>query len=165
MAGATLIATVFAVILLIIAGYVLVAGVLKVNEVVVAAQKDITDREVKLIHTSIRINSTSYEGGIFTVTIENSGNEPINNLTYLDLYLYDSSTQPKLYTYLQDLSTTDHWSRGDLYYLDKSGIVKFLTGNHVEEGMYLNMSVRTGTSPTNVKVVTENGIAASKRLI
>ncbi|HUU75713.1 MAG TPA: hypothetical protein VMW63_06440 [Methanoregulaceae archaeon] len=146
MAAASLVATALGIVLLIVAAYILVGGVLVTSETVVETQKDMTAVQVKMLGTSLEITDVSTTNPL-NITVTNSGNEPIRNFEDIDVYLMSSSVSPVLYQYgtewtkviNNDVVYPNQWDPGE-------EITIFLT--------------YTGSPPSMVQITTGNGISA-----
>jgi flagellar protein FlaF len=133
MGFASIIATALGIILLIVTAYVLVSGVLVASETVVAAQKDMTAIQVKMLGTSLEITEATDNMTIVT----NTGSEPIRHFENMDLFIKDGSGWD-LYRYNMD------WTADKTYVNPGKNVV-------------ITHSIK---SPYEVKIVTPNGISA-----
>ncbi|MDD1715783.1 MAG: hypothetical protein LUQ01_02190 [Methanolinea sp.] len=143
MAAASLIASAFGIILLILTAYFLAAGAVSTMEVVASAQKDMTQLQVKMLGTSIDfevINATSP----MHILAENTGREPIRDYSHMDVYI----------EYETDCARIPYWgSGGDYWYSDSI--------SQWDPGEVRNLSVTySGGTPKAVQIVTANGITA-----
>ncbi len=138
MGFASIVASAIGIILLIVTAYVLVSGVLVASETVVAAQKDMTAIQVKMLGTSLEITEATNA----SITVDNNGNEPIRDFEDMDIYI--RLTEGGAWT-LYRFSTD--WS--------------IIPSTQLDPGEEAIISLNTGlTSPSNVKIVTPNGVPA-----
>lgn len=124
MAAASLVATAFGIIILIITAYVLAGSTLATSEVVSTAQKDMTEIQVKMLGTSMEIQYVTIDNTTATIQVLNNGREPIRDLKYMDIYLYDDSTRAWslfnswslswTYTITPDITYPGQWDPGEL---------------------------------------------------
>lgn len=147
MAFASIISSAIGIILLIITAYVLVAGVLTTTQVAMTAQSDMTAVHMKMLGTSIAVDSSSVENSspnILYLNLVNSGSEPVD-LSTLNVFLEVQNSAPVL---ISKGSVTNTWSiLPDVKQWQPTEI--------------LNMSVRySGTYPVIVQVTTGNGVSA-----
>jgi len=147
MAFASIISSAIGIILLIITAYVLVAGVLTTTQVAMNAQSDMTAVHMKMLGTSIAVDSTSVENSspnILYLNLINSGSEPVD-LSTLNVFLEVQNSAPVL---IPKGSVTSTWS-----------ILPDVKQWRPTES--LNMSVRySGTYPVIVQITTGNGVSA-----
>ncbi len=146
MGAASLIASAFGIILLILAAYFLAAGAVSTMEVVSSAQKDMTQLQVEMLGTSIDIlekpNATQNP---IRVLIENNGREPIRDYSHMDIYLEFETDCSKI-PYYEGVG-------GDYWYSD--------TLSQWDPGEVRNLTVYySGGTPKAVQIVTANGITA-----
>ncbi|MCQ8893854.1 MAG: hypothetical protein NQU46_04405 [Methanolinea sp.] len=159
MAAASLVATAFGIVIIIITAYVLAGSTLVTSEVVSTAQKDMTDLQLKMLGTSMEVVANSSGGSPLTIEILNTGREPIRNFGYIDVYLYDSSSGWFLFTYRSE-PAEGHWT--DVSITDGDYTEEKIYRNQWDPGEILNMSVSySGITPERFKIVTGNGIPNS----
>lgn len=153
MAAATLVATGFGIVVIIVTAYVLAGGTLVTSEVVTTAQKDMTDLQIKMIGTSMQVISNSTDGSYFYIQILNNGREPIRNLNYVDVFIYDTLGGWSRYTY-QSTSPpiSQHWAKEDI-------TPDIIYPKQWDPGETLNISVAYPGTPGYFKIVTGNGVA------
>jgi len=153
MAAASLVATAFGIIIILVTAYVLAGSTLATTEVVTTAQKDMTELQVKMLGTSIQyVNSSIASDGIVYIEIENTGREPINGYNYMDVYLLSSERGPILYRYK---------SNSDEGWWDYSPPLGRINPSQWDPGEIINITVKYfGITPVSFKVVTPNGISA-----
>jgi flagellar protein FlaF len=151
MAFASIISSAIGIILLIVTAYVLVAGVLTTTQVAMNAQSEMTAVHMKMLGTSIAVDSTSVENSspnILYLNLVNSGSEPVE-LSTLNVFLEAPGSAPVL---IPRGSTTSTWS-----------ILPDVKQWRPTET--LNMSVRySGTYPVIVQITTGNGVSAITKL-
>ena len=154
MASASLIATAFALIMLIITAYFLVGVVLTTAQVVSNAQTEQINQQEERVRTGIDIqNATIVPGSIAYIEIENSGSVIISDIEYLDAYTINGPSNPPVY-YSQG-SGTGEWDKISI----KPDIIN--PGQWDPEEI-LNISINySGDSPIWVQVTTPNGISDS----
>lgn len=153
MAAATLVATAFGIIIIIVTAYVLAGGTLLTSEVVINAQKDMTDLQVKMLGTSIKVLSTTTDSSYFYIQVLNDGREPIRDYEHVDVFLYFSSTGWSRFTYQNTTPPlADHWAKEGVILPDT------VYPNQWDPGETLNMSVSYSGTPDYYKIVTANGV-------
>lgn len=151
MGAGTIIATAIAITLLIVTGYVLIAGTLSTARIVALAQQAAADREAQRLHTRIEIlnattNTTSFQT---FVEVKNTGSEVVGDFGHMELYLLQAGTP---YTYT-NLSVPLHWT----YTISLDQIHP----NLLDPDEVANITVPYDPSrgdPTWVKVTTANGV-------
>jgi flagellar protein FlaF len=102
MAVAEIIGAAVGVLLLVIVAYLLVGGTLSMAETVTTAQKDLTSLQEARLRTSLTIVNHTINGSQIDFHITNNGNEPVNDLPYMDVFSYnktDPYTGYDRYTY------------------------------------------------------------------
>jgi flagellar protein FlaF len=155
MAYASIIASAIGILLLIITAYVLVGGVLTTTQVAMNAQSDMTAVHMKMLGTSMKIDSTSVENSspnVIYLNLKNSGSELID-LSQTDVFLImkDTGTAPILIP--KGSSGVRTWS------VDPNTIQWRPT-------RVLNMSVRyDGTYPVIIQLTTGNGVSAITEVV
>lgn len=155
MAAATLVATAFGIIIIIVTAYVLAGGTLVTSEVVTTAQKDMTDLQVKMLGTSMEVLSNHTDGSYFYILVLNDGREPIRDLDYVDIFTYDTPGGWSRYTYQATSPPgSQHWAR-------ESITPDIVYPNQWDPGETLNISVAYAGTPGYFKIVTGNGVANS----
>jgi archaeal flagellar protein FlaF len=150
MAFASVLTSAIGILLLIITAYVLVGGTLATTETVVNAQTDMAALHVKMLGTSIKIESTNVSGpATLDISVRNTGSEPIIDLVHMDVLLMSAGTPPVLYT-------KDSGWRLDSISPDT------VHPQQWDPGEVLNMTVTyTGAGPDWVQVTTGNGAYTS----
>jgi flagellar protein FlaF len=147
MAAASLVATAFGVLLILITAYILAAGILGLATTVSEAQKEMTAMSVKITSTSLSITSVSMNDTLCLIDIENTGSEIIA-YEYTDVYLKASDSSWDYFSYNQ--SAINKWS---------------FTNQNPETwvpGETINITVYTsGDDYTRVQVTTAVGVSAS----
>ncbi|MBP2132978.1 flagellar protein FlaF [Methanomicrobium sp. W14] len=155
MGSATIIATAFALILLIITAYFLVAVVLTTAEVVSVAQQDKVNLQDLRLRTSIDISNISVNesSSLLYIEILNDGNAEISEYKYWDIYTGNNSALAPLH-YMTGNSSGE-WS----IILIKPDI---LNPGILDPQETINVSVQyPGQKPLWVQVTTPNGVSAS----
>lgn len=153
MASASLIATAFALIMLIITAYFLVGVVLTTAEVVSTAQSDQLNQQEERIRTGVSILNTTIDSGVLYAEIQNTGSVEISDVKYMDIYTINNSANPPVY-----------YARGT-----GAGTWSLVSRDLdiINPGMWdpkevINISVRyPGTDPLWMQVTTPNGISDS----
>jgi len=97
MAAASLVATAFGVIIILITAYIIAAGILGLATSVAEAQKEVTAMTIKASGTAIEIMESSGNETLYLV-IKNKGSEQIE-YTYMDVYLRDENYIPDFFSY------------------------------------------------------------------
>jgi len=155
MAAASLVATAIGVLLLILTGYFLAAGMITLNETMVTTSKEMTARNSRMMGTSIRIYEGSGENPLF-VSLNNTGSEVIRDYAFMDVYLQYSDNPTEYYPYNPD------GGRG----WRMVGIIPDTINPHAwDPGETLLIQVTTDGGPhTWVKVATSTGASSSAYL-
>jgi archaeal flagellar protein FlaF len=150
LAFAEIVTSAIGIMLLIVTAYVLVGGTLTTTQVVMNAQSDMTALHVKMMNTAIGIDSANLSGtGLLYANVRNTGNEPITDLSHLDLLLISPGLPPVLYQ--KDTGWTKNFIAPDTIH-----------PNQWDPGEVLNMSVAyTGPDPVWIQVTTSNGAYTS----
>ena len=153
MAAATLVATAFGIIVIIVTAYVLAGGTLLTSEVVTSAQKDMTDIQVKMLGTSFSVVSTTSDGAYCYIQILNNGREPIRDLEYIDVFFFESTNGWSRLSF-QDTNppSGNHWAKNHLS-------PDTINPNQWDPGETLNISFPYAGTPNAFKIVTANGIS------
>jgi flagellar protein FlaF len=151
MASASLIATAFALIMLIITAYFLVGVVLTTAQVVSYAQTDQVNQQELRMRTSLSINTADISSGNLTLDIENTGSTIIEDFEYIDMYTVNSSTNPPIY-----------YPMGEGSWVIVSIIPDIINPGLLDpdEVMQVNITY-TGDEPVWAKMATPNGISVS----
>lgn len=153
MAAATLVATAFGIIIIIVTAYVLAGGTLLTSEVVINAQKDMTDLQVKVLGTSMNVLSNTTDGSYFYIQVLNDGREPIRDYEHTDIFLFSSSSGWFRFTYQNTTPPmADHWAK-------ESISPDIVYPNQWDPGETLNISVSYSAIPDYYKIVTANGVS------
>lgn len=150
MGAASLIASAFGIILLILAAYFLAAGAVSTMEVVSSAQKDMTQLQVKMLGTSVDIHEVSNTSSPMIILVENDGREPIRDYFHMDLYLEFDTGYTKIPYY--NTSTGIYWYSDSVTQWDP-GEVRNLT-------VIFSPDIQAKA----VQIVTANGIIARRSL-
>lgn len=169
MAAATLVATAFGIIIIIVTAYVLAGGTLLTSEVVINAQKDMTDLQVKMLGTSMRVVVNTTDGSYYTtdgeylyLEIFNNGREPIRDFKHMDVYLPDSTTGCSLYSYVEaNPPSIGNWTKNGVIMRVVNGEYKTeaIYRNQWDPGEILRIKVNYQGSPEYFKIVTSNGVS------
>ena len=144
MGFASIVATALGIILLIVTTYVLVSGVLVASETVVAAQKDMTAIQVKMLGTSLEITNTNplLNSTIISIEFSNTGNEPIRDFDKMDIYI---KTGDNMYHF----TNPSHWT---------------LSIKQLNSGQSTSITFDPGldfSAIQEVRIITPNGVPAS----
>lgn len=151
MAAATLVATAFGIIIIIITAYVLAGGTLLTSEVVINAQKDMTDLQVKMLGTSMKVLSNTTDGSFFYIQVLNDGRETIRDFEHLDVFFFASGNWSRFSYQNTTPPGGSHWAK-------ESISPDVVYPNQWDPGETLNMSVSYGGTPDYYKIVTANGV-------
>jgi flagellar protein FlaF len=152
MAAATLVATAFGIIIIIVTAYVLAGGTLLTSEVVINAQKDMTDLQVKMLGTSMKVLSNTTDGSFFYIQILNDGREPIRDFEHVDVFLFSSGSWSRFSYQNTTPPIGSHWAKVSI-----SPDVVY--PNQWDPGESLNMSVSYSATPDYFKILTANGVS------
>lgn len=161
MAAASLVATAFGVIIILITAYIIAAGILGLATSVAEAQKEVTAMSIKASGTAIEIMDYSGDNPLY-LNITNSGSEQID-YTHMDVYLNVADAAPEYYGY--QLSDGRGWKKSD-----SNIILKPINPDTVNPGVWdpgetLNITVTADSSSyIHVRVVTPVGVSYSKYL-
>ncbi|MDI9633113.1 MAG: hypothetical protein QFX32_03545 [Methanolinea sp.] len=158
MAAASLVATAFGIIVIIVTAYVLAGSTLVTSEVVSTAQKDMTEIQLKMLGTSVQYVDSSLSPGTVYIELGNNGREPIRDYRYMDVFVSDEISREWFRFPYSDYPQVGSWSieeiRDNLIY-----------PNQWDPGETINISVRyAGISPSYFKIVTPNGVALSHEI-
>jgi flagellar protein FlaF len=154
MAAASLVATAFGVIIILITAYILAAGIIGLAISVAEAQKEMNVMTIKASGTSINI--TGYSGyDPLSLEIRNTGSEQID-YSHIDVFLKDGDKIPDYYK--RDLSGATGWQ---LITITPDSVYP----SAWDPGETLAISVNTGgKNYTWVKVTTPVGVSTSRYL-
>lgn len=162
MAAASLVATAFGIIIIIVTAYVLAGGTLLTSEVVMNAQKDMTELQEKMLGTSMRVISNRTDGSYFYIQVLNDGREPIRDFEHIDVYLAHSTDGWSRYTYVSSgTPSSGEWTK-------ESDFIRIIEGEFVKESIYpkqwdpgeiTNMTIGYPGIPEGYKIVTANGVS------
>jgi flagellar protein FlaF len=155
MGSATVIATAFALILLIITSYFLVTAVLTTTEIVSYAQQESLNQQEQRVRTSISISNTSldFSSSILYTEIINDGNVAISEFKYWDVYTGNITGDFPLHYQMGNI--TGKWNIVSI----EPDIINPQLWDPQE---VINISVKyPGFYPLWVKVTTANGVSAS----
>ncbi|OPY43787.1 MAG: hypothetical protein A4E42_01226 [Methanoregulaceae archaeon PtaU1.Bin222] len=156
MAAATLVATAFGIIIIIVTAYVLAGGTLLTSEVVINAQKDTTDLQVKMLGTSMTVLSHTSGGSPLYIELQNTGREPIRDFQYIDVYLHDPINGWSLFPY-KNTTADGYWTK--IIITDGDHLTEKIYPNQWDPDEILNISVSYSTiTPDYYKIVTGNGV-------
>lgn len=151
--ASSLITGAVAVLLILIAGYVIVTGILSISETVYYTQSEMTGLHQKYLNTKLTVLYTESDATSFLIGIANNGSTSFGGADYgkMDLFIgFDdnSVTHEILTSSLKDTIINDRVNRK---IWDESEIINL---------------TRTGLSsrPVWVKFVTPNGVTASVNL-
>jgi len=149
MGAGTMIATAIAITLLIITGYVLIAGTLSTARVVAMAQQAAADREAQKMHTRIEIinASTNTTASQTFIEVKNTGSEVVGDFGHMEVYLLQGLVP---YTYTNLSGTWTYAIHPDQVH-----------PNLLDPDEVANITVPYDPSwgnPTWVKVTTANGV-------
>lgn len=97
MAAASLVATAFGIILILITAYILAAGIIGLATSIAEAQKEMTALSIKASGTSLRI-AGSMGNDPLNLEIRNTGSQQID-YTSMDVYLKSGSDIPEYFQY------------------------------------------------------------------
>lgn len=141
MAFASIIGSAIGIILLIVTAYVLVGGVLTTTQIAMNAQSDMTAVHMKMLGTSITIDSAIVENSTpIIIHMRNTGSEPIDPPN-INVFLQESGTAPIL--------------------VPKGSISISPDSKQWRPTEELTMNVTyAGTFPVIVQLTTENGVSA-----
>lgn len=151
--ASSLITGAVAVLLILIAGYVIVTGILSISETVYYTQSEMTGLHQKYLNTKLTIMYTESGANNFLIGVANNGSTSFGGADYgkMDLFIGyngNSVTHEILTTSLKDTIINDRvnrkmWDESEIINLTKSGLPD---------------------KPVWVKLVTPNGVTASANL-
>lgn len=155
MAAASLVATAIGVLILILTGYLLAAGMISLTETMVIAEKEVTARNTKIMGTAVHIHEGSGENPLF-VAINNTGTEEIRDYAYMDVYLQYSDNCTEYYPYNPAGGRGWRWV---------SIVPDTINPHSWDPGETLMIQVNTDGGPhTWVKIITSTGASSSAYL-
>ncbi|KUG14222.1 hypothetical protein ASZ90_016140 [hydrocarbon metagenome] len=161
MAAASLVATAFGIILILITAYILAAGIIGLATSVAEAQKEVTALSIKTSGTSIEMMDHSGNNPLY-LNITNTGSEQID-YSNMDVYLKVADAPPEYYRYKPDGSRG--WKRSDSDIIQNSINPDNINPGAWDPGETLNITVTAdGSSYIHVLVVTPVGVSDSKYL-
>lgn len=155
MASASLIATAFALIMLLITAYFLVGVVLMTAEVVSVAQTDQINQQEQRVRTSIEITNSSVisNESLIYAEVENTGSVVISEIKYMDIYTINGTSNPP--TYYTQGSVTGTWNMESIE-------PDIINPGLWDPGEVMNISVKYyGDVPKWIQITTPNGISDS----
>lgn len=161
MAVAEIIGAAVGVLLLVIVAYLLVGGTLSTAETVVTAQKDMTLIQESRLRTHISIESATISGPNITFSITNDGDEPILDLSHIDIFSYNSTNKDYIHYKYDDAKkvTQETW-------FDISFDNAVIHAGQLDPGVTMHgvAVVYEGDVPHNIRIITPNGISAETTL-
>lgn len=155
MGSATVVATAFALILLMVTAYFLVAVVLATAEVVSYAQQEKLNQQELRVKTSISIENTSAVSlpPVIYAEIKNQGTASISDFKYWDVYTGNSSSDPPVYYPMG--SGYSQWNKVSI-------IPDLINPGLLDPDEIMNISISyPGDKPRWIKIITPNGVSAS----
>ncbi|MBN2733283.1 MAG: hypothetical protein JXQ82_00280 [Methanomicrobiaceae archaeon] len=155
MGSATVIATAFALILLIITSYFLVTAVLTTAEIVSYAQQDNLNQQEQRVRTSISITNTSLDFSSSTLYTEliNDGNVAISEFKYWDVYTGNITGSFPLHYQMGN-------NIGEWYIVSIEPDI--INPGLLDPQEVMNVSIKyPGFYPLWVQITTSNGVSAS----
>lgn len=160
MAVAEIIGAAIGVLLLVVVAYLLVGGTLTAAETVMTAQKDMTLLNEARLKTSIAVTDIQpVSGNSLNLSISNTGEETISDLSHMDVFSFDSTNGYIHYSYSSDSGIVDTWQ-----------ILRFENDHiHAKEldpgvKMWIQVNLPAGVSPSSVQITTNNGVSAISNL-
>lgn len=168
MAVAEIIGAAVGVLLLVVVAYLLVGGTLSTAETVITAQKDITLLQETRLGTKIEISGVVIpQGNLMNFSISNNGTTSIKDLEHMDIMLYDSTIGYTTYKYVKNIAippeSLDPNSLADYTWTDVIYSNDNIHSRQLDPGTTMIVEVKLPSSaerPTNLQVVTGNGISA-----
>jgi flagellar protein FlaF len=151
MGAGTIIATAFAIILLIITGYILIGGTLSSGQIVMAAQRAAAEQEAQRIHTRIEIFSavTVNTSSTTFIVVNNTGSEVVGDFDHMEVFLLQDGTP---YTY-RNQSGWSNWT----YTIQPDEVHPNLLDPDEVANITVPYNPEKGNA-TWVKVITANGV-------
>jgi len=159
MAVAEIIGSAVGVLLLVIVAYLLVGGTLSTAETVVAAQKDMTLLQEMRLRTHITIDSSTSNATAISFSVTNDGDEPIFDLSQIDIFTYNSTNKNYIhYTY------NDQKTYSEETWYDTSFENAVIHANQLDPGVTMHgvAVLYGGDIPHNIRIITPNGVAAER---
>lgn len=153
MSAGPIVASGVGILLLVVTAYVLIGGTLTTTEVLVEAQSSLAAQQEARMRTAIAIQETALNNQTLYVELENTGSEPIVDISSIDVYLHYEETGP---VYIPFSTGPSHWSKGTI---EPDGVHP----GQWDAGETLTLSVtfEEDATPICVQVVTPNGVSAS----
>ncbi|HRD25126.1 MAG TPA: flagellar protein FlaF [Methanoculleus sp.] len=157
MSAGPIVASGVGILLLVVTAYVLIGGTLTTTEVLVEAQSSLAAQQEARMRTAIAIQETALNNQTLYVELENTGSEPIVDISSIDVYLHYEETGP---VYIPPGAGPSHWSRVTI---EPDGVHP----GQWDAGEILTLSVtfEEDATPICVQVVTPNGVSASTYII
>jgi len=160
MGAGTIIATAFAIILLLITGYILIGGIISTSRIVGMAQQASAQQEARRSHTQIEIlnASTNTTTSQTFIEVKNTGSELVGNFDNMEVYLLQNGVP---YMYMNQ-SGPYNWTyticSDNLPYVNCQDLVN---PGLLDPGEVANITVPFDPAKGNatwVKVTTANGV-------
>jgi len=153
MSAGPIVASGVGILLLVVTAYVLIGGTLTTTEVLVEAQSSLAAQQEARMRTAIAIQKTTLNNQSLSVEVDNTGSEPIVDISSIDVYLHYEETGP---VYIPFSTGPSHWSKGTI---EPDGVHP----GQWDAGETLTLSVtfEEDATPICVQVVTPNGVSAS----
>jgi archaeal flagellar protein FlaF len=156
MAAASLVATAIGILLLIVTGYILAAGMITLSETMLSAEKEMTSISTTITGSSIHITGSSGINPI-NLTVYNTGSVGIKDFEHMEIYLQNGDNAPVYYGYSPNAGT-GYWTK---LMIDPDTIYP----NTWDPGETMTILVTTDGTPYSwVKVTTPTGVSASSYL-
>lgn len=151
--ASSLITGAVAVLLILIAGYVIVTGILSISETVYYTQSEMTGLHQKYLNTKLTILYTESDATSFLIGVANNGSTSFGGADYgkMDLFVVHSDN-----TYTHEILTSS---------IGTSIINDRVNQRIWDESEVINLTRSTAPKrPVWVKLVTPNGVTASANL-
>lgn len=153
MSAGPIVASGVGILLLVVTAYVLIGGTLTTTEVLVEAQSSLAAQQEARMRTAIAIQETTLNNQNLSVEVDNTGSEPVVDISSIDVYLHYEETGP---VYIPFGTGPSHWSKVTI---EPDGVHPGQWDP--DETLTLIVTFEEGATPICVQVVTPNGVSAS----
>ena len=176
MAGADVIGTAICIALLIIVAYVVAGSILTTSGIVITTQNEMTLSQQARLETSISNQETHWHdcrigycllgswvctswGDVVHFWVQNTGNQPISDLSQIEVMLIWGTNRPYLYKDGSGTEGTGTYYRVGIYKdVSASPTPEDLNIGQWDPGEYLFGRIEVGSEPDYISVVLPNGL-------
>lgn len=164
MAGAEIIGSAIAILLLVVVSYALVGSIITSGEITASAQKDLAMRTEEQLRTNITIADAHYHGWPdyrLDFRVQNTGDEIIHDITQMDVMLNWSSNEPSLYTFGSGALGTNTWYYDGWLDRDTSMNPEFINPAQWDPSEHLWGQIYLNSKPDGLSATLANGVKAT----